>query len=323
MAHDLAKNEKTGKAAYMGIEPAWHGLGTVLGKPATAAEALEIAGLDFEVIQAPATYQFGDTEKEIKDKKINIRSDNGAYLGTVGKIYKPLQNRDAFSFFDSLVDADNAIYHTAGALGVGERIWILAKLPHIIRIGTSDDVSELYVLIYNSHNGKSSITACMTPVRVVCNNTLTAALNGVKHQVKIRHTTNATEKLKEAHKILGISTEYKEAFEQVVNAMAHKKVKTKDINLYLDALYPKNPDTKAITQGDKNKAAILDVFESGIGQDMPTTKGTVYGMYNAVTYWLDHTKDYKSNNSKLKSVWFGGSKLIRQKAFSLAAELVQ
>lgn len=321
MAHDININEKTGKASFVGIEPAWHGLGQVLNNPFTAEEAIREGGLDFDVEKVPTVYKIGRKEHKIDDKFAIIRSDNKDYLGTVGKVYTPLQNRDAFSFFDALVEKDEAIYHTAGVLGKGERVWILAKMPDYIKVG-KDDLIEQYVLLYNSHDGSTAITAQLTPVRVVCNNTLTAAIRQAKHKVSIRHTKNASEKLVQATELLGISNMYKQEMEEIFNAMANTKVNTKKVDAYLDALYPVNPENDSRTMGVKFRESILNDFENGVGQDLITTKGTVFGLYNAVTHFTDHTKEYTDANAKLKSVWFGGSKNTRQKAFDEALILV-
>lgn len=322
MAHDININEKTGKASYVGAKPAWHGLGQVLDNPFTAEEAIREGGLDFEVEKVPTIYKIGRKEQVIEDKFAVIRTDNQDYLGTVGKVYTPLQNRDAFSFFDALVEKDEAIYHTAGVLGKGERVWVLAKMPDYIRVG-KDDLIEQYVLLYNSHDGSTAITAQLTSVRVVCNNTLTAAISQAKNKVSIRHTKNAGEKLIQASEILGLSSMYKTEMEEIFNAMANTKVNTKKVNKFLDALYPLNPENDSRTMGVKFREAILNDFENGVGQDLVTTKGTVFGLYNAVTHYTDHTKEYSNANAKLKSIWFGGSKKIRQNAFDYAVVLAQ
>ena len=333
MAHNLAKNEKTGKAAYFGvIEPAWHGLGVTLNEPATAKDAIKHAGLDFDVLQKPCTFNLGDDENPnhiiVPGKHVNYRSDNGKPLGVVGKVYTPLQNREAFGFFDALVDEDEAIYHTAGALGDGEKIWIMAKLPAHIHVG-NDDLIDQYVLLSNSHNGSSGVVACFTPIRVVCNNTLTAAIHGTTHKITIPHTTNVATNLKNAHELLGLSNAYANAMEEVFGAMAKKQIKQKDVDAFLDGLYPLNPENEARTAGVKIREGILEAMEVGAGQDLKTTKGTVFGLYNAVTFYTDHMKDYRGddefaqNTAKMKSLMFGGGgERKRQSAFDLALAMV-
>lgn len=325
MGHNLATNEKTGEKAFFGIEPAWHGLGKVLDNPATAAEAIEHAGLDFDVLQKPVMFNAGTEESpiitELDNKVVNFRSDNKKPLGVVSDKYTPVQNRDSFKFFDALIDENEAIYHAAGALGDGEKIWVLAKMPDHIRVG-KDDLIEQYVLLYNSHNGSSAVTACLTPIRVVCNNTLTAALRTTQHKVSIRHTTNALTHLSNAHEVLGLSSMYAAEMEEIFNNMAKKQVVSKDIEAYLDRIYPINPDNETLTAGKKIRAGIMEAMEIGAGADMETAKGTVFGLYNAVTYYTDHMKDFSSESSKMKSIMMGGTANIRQKAFDAGLELV-
>lgn len=325
MAHNLAINEKTGNAAFFGIEPAWHGLGKVLDNPATAKEAIEHAGLDFDVLQKPVEVNVGTDEDPhyitVPNKVVNYRSDNNKPLGVVGNVYTPLQNKDAFSFFDALVEEDEAVYHTAGALGKGERVWILAKMPNHIKVG-KDDIIDQYILIHNSHDGSSGITACVTNVRVVCNNTLTAALRETSNKVVIRHTVNAHARLAQAHELLNISNLYAKEMEDIFNQMAKTKISDKKVETFLNSIYPINPDNETMTAARKIRDGVMEAMEIGAGQDMLTAKGTVFGLYNAFTYYTDHMKEFKDADSKLKSLWFGGAANKRQNAFEAALSLM-
>jgi phage/plasmid-like protein (TIGR03299 family) len=194
MGHNL--NTSNGRASmfYVG-DPPWHNLGIRLDHPATAEEAIEAAQLDYTVKKKPLRAVIhAKRHAEVGDHFATVRLDTGDVLGVVGSRYEVIQNRDAFAFFDALVGDDEAIYHTAGVLGKGERIWILAKLPDYIRVGKNDLV-EKYLLLTNSHDGSSLVRAKLTPIRVVCQNTLSVALNGSEQEVRIRHTANAREKL--------------------------------------------------------------------------------------------------------------------------------
>lgn len=145
------------------------------------------------------------------------RSDSGAILGDrLGADYNVVQNTDAFAFFDSIVGGDGIMYETAGALGKGERIFITAKLPDYIKVG-KDDLIEKYLFLTTSHDGFGSITAALTPVRIVYANTLNAALNNCPNTIKIRHTSNAQDRLKEAHKVMGISNVLSIQLESIFN----------------------------------------------------------------------------------------------------------
>ncbi|HEY9340845.1 MAG TPA: DUF932 domain-containing protein [Hanamia sp.] len=149
------------------------------------------------------------------------RTDTETVLGVVGKDYEVVQNIDAFSFFDAIVGGDGIFYETAGALGKGERIFITAKLPDYIKVG-NDDLIEQYLFLTTSHDGSGSITAAFTPVRIVCNNTLNAALCKKSNAIKIRHTANAKERLEEAHKLMGITNQ----LSSQSTLLSHKKLVT-------------------------------------------------------------------------------------------------
>ena len=217
MAHNINYNEQKQQHSFFSVkEKAWHGLGQIVSDYPTSAEALKFAGLDYTVEKRKLfTYdnenQNGNPDTDIIIPEIEvpnyfatIRTDSEQVLGVVGKDYEVVQNTDAFAFFDAIVGGEGIQYETAGALGNGERIFITAKLPSYIKVG-SDDLIEQYLFLTTSHNGFGSITAAFTPVRIVCNNTLSAALRNCSNSIKIRHTQNAKERLEEAHKLMGIS----------------------------------------------------------------------------------------------------------------------
>lgn len=315
-------NVSNGRENVMVVgQPAWHGMGQVLENPATAAEAIEAAGLDYEVVKRPLVYGIDGHQYTMDGKFATVRTDTNEPLGVVGSHYQVLQNRDAFGFFDPIVDEDEAVYHTAGVLGKGERMWILAKLPEYIRVG-KDDLIEQYALLYNSHDGGEAVTACITPIRVVCNNTLTAALRGARNVVKVRHTVNMQDGLAQAHELLGITKRYTEALQDAFTAMTRVKMSDMDAQAFLDGLYPQDPEKEVWTLGQKIKDGIMTSFYTSPGSEFEESKGTLYGLYNGLTHYFDHVRNYKSEDNRLKAVWFGAAKDFRQKAFNKAMELV-
>ncbi len=185
MAHNINFNEQAGKHSFFSVkEKAWHGLGQIVQDYPTSAEAIKYAGLNYTVEKRRLfTYDNEnnvanqDTEIVIPEIEVpnyyaTIRTDSQQILGVVGKDYEVIQNVNAFSFFDAIVGGDGIMYETAGALGKGERIFITAKLPDYIKVG-NDDLIEQYLFLTTSHDGYGSITAAFTPIRIVCNNTLT------------------------------------------------------------------------------------------------------------------------------------------------------
>jgi phage/plasmid-like protein (TIGR03299 family) len=175
MAHNLNFNELTGEYSFFSTkQKSWHGLGKVVAGYPTSAEALVFAGLDFDVIKSPLFTQvngmvstpdginYRNISLDIPDTFATVRTDTNQVLGVVGKDYEIVQNRDAFSFFDSIIGGDGILYETAGALGNGSRIFITAKLPGYIRVG-DDDLTEKYIFLTTSHDGSGSITGAFTP----------------------------------------------------------------------------------------------------------------------------------------------------------------
>lgn len=304
---------------YPDVAPSpWHKLGVALVSPATTREALEGSGLDFTVVKMPlCDLVKPDNPADVSDRWATVRTDTGDVLGVVGEAYEPIQNRDAFGFFDRLVGADQAIYETAGAIGKGERIWILAKLPGYIRVRGKDIVSK-YLLLSNSHDGSSLVQMKLTPIRVVCNNTLTAALKGAG-EINIAHTTNAAEDAEQALSLLGLSNSLYEQLGVIFNRMALKKITDAQLLGYVTALVPDNEENQDTTNVKDIREAILDLHENGQGADL--SRGTLWGAFNCVAEFTDHAME-KIPTNRLGSIWTGRGEQLNRKAFHLAEQLL-
>jgi phage/plasmid-like protein (TIGR03299 family) len=300
----------------------WHGLGTKLENLATSVEAIEVAGLDYTVVKKPIWAIINEENKHyshIPGKFATVRTDTNEALGVVGSRYHVIQNKDAFRFFDSLVGEGAAIYETAGALGNGERIWILAKLPGHIKV-KGNDIVDKYLLLSNSHDGSSIVRAKLTPIRVVCSNTLSMALGRrTDEEVRVRHTANAEEMLEEAHKLLGLTNQLYDEVTAIFQKMSLVDITGKQLVDYVKTLVPDNEDAERHTRTENIRSKILDLHDSGVGSTM--SRGTVWGAYNAVTEFTDHVYTTTEVNKKLASIWFGSGAQMKNKAFSLALEL--
>jgi phage/plasmid-like protein (TIGR03299 family) len=336
MAHNINFNEQTGKHSFFSVkEKAWHGLGQIVQDYPTSKEALQFAGLDFEVLKRPNTHKLDDGIEVIsKSSFYTYRPDTGAILGDrLGKDYEVVQNADAFSFFDAIVDGDGIQYETAGALGKGEKIFITAKLPGYIKVGNGDMI-EKYLFLTTSHDGFGSIMAAFTPVRIVCNNTLNAALRNCTNSVKIRHTANVKERLEQAHKVMGISNQLSIQLEGIFNQWAKVRIIDKEVlKLIQLAMVPNKEVLQNIQKGDLDELSACfknmcdDVYEyqmSSPSQFLETTKGTVFGAYNAITGYFQNVRNYKDDEAKMKSLLYGGTAQLRtQKAFQLCEDFVK
>lgn len=344
MAHNLYYNERTQKHSFFSVkERAWHNLGTVIEDYPTSAEALKFAGLNYAVEKRPLytldnmnfdllTALANDIEPKVPvpNYYANVRTDTEEVLGVVGKDYQIVQNTDAFSFFDSIVGNDNGIkYETAGVLGKGERIFITAKLPDYIRVGR-DDLIEQFLFLTTSHDGSGSITAAFTPVRIVCQNTLNAALRNEQNTIKIRHTASALEKLKQAHSLMGITSRLGQEMEELYNHWSKIRINDRQVKRLIEIAMAPSKEVLSNLQDQKREQLsshylnivdhALEFALSAPSQLQSTTKGTLFGAYNSVTGYFQNVKNFPNEENKLKSIMFGTGRQRGQKAFDLCMD---
>jgi phage/plasmid-like protein (TIGR03299 family) len=316
MAHNL--ENVNGKTSFASTQKAWHGLGQIVNGAMTSEQAIKLANLDYTVVTQPLFA--GDLKLPVADHFATVRTDKNTVLGVVGNRYKVVQNVDAFTFFDEIVGGNHAMFETAGVLGQGERIFISAKMPDVIRIAGTDDISEVYVLLTSSHDGSGSIIAAVTPVRVVCQNTLNAALKNTVSRVAIRHTSNAKSKLEEAHKLLGISHKYITEVNEMFNSLAKKSITDAQVKELVNSLWVSKKEVgseeevKESTRIANIKEAVMASYFSGVGQNQII--GTAWGAYNGITHYLDHIQTYKSGDKRLDSLMNGTSADVQNAAFA-------
>ena len=348
MSHNLNFNNRTGKYSFFSVkEKVWHNLGQIVEEYPTSEEAIKFAGLDYEVEKSPLFtkgagiiensngIEMIDSEWEVPNYFANIRTDNNTVLGVVGKDYHIVQNREAFSFFDAIVGGgDGILYETAGALGNGERIFITAKLPDYIRVGNGDDITEKYIFLTTSHDGSGSITAAFTPVRIVCQNTLNASLKNMSNVVRIRHTAGAKQRFDDAHKVMGLANKLSNELESTFNHWAKITVGDDEMKRLIQlALCPNKETLNHLQKGNFDdvstvfKNTVDDAFAYAMiseSQQMDTTKGTLFGAYNAVAGYFQNVRSYKDNEAKLQSIVLGGTAQLKsQKAFDLCESFAQ
>ena len=308
-------------------KPPWHGLGTKLEGPATAAEAIAAASLDWTVEMVPV---YLDGGVEIPGKKAVVRGDTGLVMNVMSDRYTPLQNVDAFAFFDAVVGAGEAIYHTAGSLQGGRKVWALAKLPGDIKV-TGDDVLEKYILLANSHDGSLAVTMQLTAVRVVCANTMSVAL-GSGQKFRALHTPNVISKANEAREFLGLTEVYFENLMAGVNRLVETKMNKAKVDEMVFKVFGLD-ETKAIAEQHflPRHAAetVKELFHTGIGNDLKGVKGTAWAAYNAVTEYIDHVRPQgvrldtarstagELGSKRLESAWFGNGAKIKQSAWDI------
>jgi phage/plasmid-like protein (TIGR03299 family) len=325
--------------AYVEHEGApWHNLGRALRDPMTAREAISEGGLDYEVVSLPmfakvdaatlaapgmpAPTVAPPSEIAVPSHYLNVRTDDYRTMGVVSDRYKVIQNRDAFDFLDSVAAARELRYHTVGAIGDGERIWMLARLTGDIEIrGTGGrDIVHKYLLLYNSHDGSSALRCLWTPTRVVCWNTLSAALSaGEGTGTTIRHTGDVSGKIELARMALGLAHKFFDAFTEGANLLSGYTPTKEQLDGYFRALYP-DPKAGDPARAKATRMSLFGLYENGMGQDMPGVRGTAWAAWNAVTEYIDH---HVGNNARtrLESAWWGDGQKTKIKAFDLAVKM--
>ncbi len=296
-------------------EKPWHGLGTMVMEAPESKEALRLAGLDWQVVQKPVMTDEGSL---ISGFKANVRDTDGQVLGIVTDRYRVVQNEEAFAFTDSLL-GEGVTYETAGSLQNGRRTWILARLPQ--RYIISGDEITPYMVFMNSHDGSGSIKAAMTPVRVVCQNTLNLALETAKRSWATHHTGDIQGKLQDAKDSLLYAERYMAELGKTIDRLNRQKLSDRQVQEYLDALFPLLD--KATEQQQKNilrmKEDVLTRYRDA--PDLQHVGRNAYRFVNAVSDFATHAKPLKERSNYRENLFartVDGNALI-DRAYELVA----
>lgn len=276
-------------------EVPWHGLGTMVQEAPTSADALRLAGLDWQVRQKNIQVCGGG---KIENFKANVRSSDGKVLGVVTDRYKVVQNDEAFAFTDELIGGD-VRYETAGSLQEGRKIWLLAKMPAAKVAG--DDV-EPYLCFTNSHDGSGSIRVCMTPVRVVCNNTLNLALRGAQRQWATKHVGDMKYKMAEARHCLELAERYMVALDEYADVLANVTVTDETLDKILAEMFPVKEDD---TERKKNSVQAVknEFMVCYFAPDILKFKGTGWGVVNAMADMVGHCEPRRNTDTYRENNW--------------------
>jgi len=318
--------------AFTGEVP-WHGLGTQCEGLMTSAEAIKLGKLDWgvDVVNIRPVYPASEivTTSAANRWRATIRADTGAMLGVVSSRYKPIQNVDAFTFFDSVVQEKLAMYEVVGALGAGETIWMLAKLPGEIRITGTDDISHKYLLLTTRHDGQSSLRMFFTPVRVVCQNTLTNALYSRESSkgIRVHHFGDLPKQVAEARKLLGLVNLRFQRLEEVYNAMSRLAIDDSWLTQYVNSLLPSQAKDGTVGTNLLMKREQIRSLVEAPENAMKPVRGTVWGAYNAATQWVDHGRSVRGvmqqPSRRMESLLFTTGAEIKNRALTLAMTMSQ
>ncbi len=306
---------------YMGREAAWHKLGTVTGSFMTWDDIQRHGGLDYVPVKEQLFDKFG---KPVGSWGI-FRPDTQAFLGAVGEQYAVIDHAQGFRLIDALIGSQGgAHYETAGCLGAGEVVWGLAKLNMSVEVGRSGDKSDVYLLFATSHNGSISHLYRTTLTRVVCQNTLNAALSSKATSLfRVRHTANAQTRLDQAHDALATIGAEVQGIEQKLNMLATRKMTRETTVSVLNRLFPQGKDANGKPQDSTRRNNILtDVlrcYESNDRNAFPEQRGTAYNLLNAVTEYTDHVRSTR-NGDKGESAMFGSGDRLKTQAMEVLCE---
>lgn len=305
--------------AYFGELP-WHGLGTALEEadlydwPAASRKA----GLDWEVELVPL--MTSDNQARVDHRAVRRKSDS-RILGVVGPRYAPLQNKDAFAWFQPFLDAKEAALHTAGSLRYGTRIWVLAKLNREPLVIAEGDTVEKYLLLSHGHDGSLAVRCGFTPIRVVCANTLAMAHGSdASKLIRLKHTKDVLENLTNVREIMNLSNQEFEATAEQYRRLARRSINQADLRKYvrrvLEIEDEKNPSTRLQQIAEE----IVRLAETGRGNDLVSIRGTYWSAYNGVSEWLTYDRG-RNEGTRLNSLWFGDSAIMNQRALEVALDM--
>lgn len=306
--------------AYAGEVP-WHGLGTKVPADLSPAQMLEKAGLNWTVEKTPAFANIGGKDVSVGWSALTRSSDN-SILSVVSNDWNPVQNAEAFEFFDEYCRVGDMEMHTAGSLRDGQIVWGLAKVKDSFDLFKGDQVDS-YLLFTNPHKFGQCIDVRFTPIRVVCNNTLTLSLSQKSDRVvKKNHRTefNAAE----VKQTLGIATEKLAKYKEMAAFLGSKRYTEETAKQYFNTVFPviaynkeKGPQRKELS---KSATRALEVLDTQPGARF--AEGSWWQAFNAVTYLTDHEIG-RSQDTRLQSAWFGANKNLKIKALETAVEFAE
>lgn len=313
--------------AYYGEVP-WHGLGTPIPKGVMANDMIQAAGLDWKVDLRPARGAAKINRKGEYSRYEVIRvprpdtKETEVLLGVVSRRYKPLQNAEAFEFFNLIIGEKKAYFETAGALGQGERIWVMAKLPGAMEVVSGDECLR-YLLLSNTHTGDGSVIVKFTSVRVVCQNTLMLAMDDGQKAYRVRHSKQMQFRLDELAEFLSLTQDVFMRAEACFRRLAKIKMNRARLEAYFEAVFPLSKAQKEKVTAPSKWDHLYEVLHDRSDLQLPGVRDTLWGAYNAVTRFEDYKqpRNEEQPEQRLERTWFGGGADIKLKALEKAVEL--
>ena len=305
--------------AYAGEVP-WHGLGVPVSNDLTPTQMMKKAGLDWRVVEAESFVEY-DGKRIPTGQKSLIRNTDGKILTNVGENWNPCQNETAFEFFGEFVMNGDMVMHTAGSLRDGQMVWALAKVKDSFEVFGGDKIDS-YLLFSNPHQYGKSIDVRFTPIRVVCNNTLSLSLDSKKdNSVKVGHRIEFdSSQVKTA---LGIANQKLNSYKEMAEFLGSKRYTADSLIEYYNTVFPRNTDKKvqgkalSLDTLSRNARLAFDVVEQQPGAKF--AEGSWWQAFNSVTFVTDHIQG-RNNDNRLYSSWYGQNQLRKKDAMKSAME---
>ena len=318
MSHEIEMVAGKGQMAYFG--QTWHGLGTALDESDIYdwQKTCVKSGLDWDVELVPL--QTADTQVKVDHFAVRRTTDN-RILGSVGPRYTVLQNRDAFQFFSPWLDAKEASLECAGSLRSGSRVWVLARLNRSAIEVAAGDIVEKFLLLSHGHDGSLSVRVGFTPIRVVCANTLAMAHGSDASQlIRVKHSRSVLDNLAAIRETISIANKRFEATATQYRRLARKTINQQDIRKYVYRVLDIEDESKASTRIMNIAQAMIDLAETGRGNDLPSVRGSLWASFNGITEYLAYNRG-NNGDTRLDSLWFGNSAVLNKKALDVALDL--
>lgn len=319
---------------YVGKTP-WHGIGTAMENPVGSAEAIRLAGLDWEVDVAPIVTN-DQVRTNVDEYRVTRRVTDEAILGVVKRGWKPIQNKEAFNLFDTVLGEQAAFYHDAGSLQGGSKVFITAKLPEPILVGPAKDPVDRYLLLSNAHDGTRPLQMLFTPVRVVCCNTLNLALSkggddektrfaprvAISHRVLAK--TRELQKV-EAVRVMGQAHRWYQTFGDWTSFLSSNQLNVNQVKNIVAEVFPPNKKKEVTPAIIGHRVEIERLFVEGKGHETVGIAGTGWALLNAFTEYADHSWAARGKgdaSDRSYSILMGGSKGLKNRAAKVISEAV-
>lgn len=315
MAHELTITNGKAEMAFVGETP-WHGLGQELREDATIEDWQFQAGMDWTINSAPVNYVAGGNNQTFTGQNVLYRSDNHLPLAVVSNRYKPVQPKEVLEFFRDLVAENGFKIHTAGTLRGGKRMWALAETGKYGEVCKDDGVGG-FLLLSTSCDRTLATTARFTTVRVVCNNTLTVAVNDDAHKVSFSHIQHFNHEVVKAK--LCSAVESFGAFMEMAKLLQKQKLSLNQASLIVKQLVAPVSQIKREEYDLQNNRAyqkIMALFDQE-AKGVELVGHTKWGMLNAVTEYVDHFNPSRNQDARLDSAWFGTGDRLKARAVDL------